>query len=91
MYYVYVLRSVKHNRIYIGLTQNLNTRIKEHNAGKTKSTKFFKPWVLLRYEELDSRKAARAREKALKSGFNRERLKRCIPAPVAHKDRALVS
>ena len=91
MYYVYALKSVNHNRIYIGLTENLVLRVKEHNYGKTKSTKFYKPWVLFYSEELDSRKAAREREKELKSGFGREYLRKLVIAPVAHKDRAAVS
>ena len=89
MYYVYALRSVNHNRIYVGLSKNITLRIKEYNAGKTKSTKFFKPWVLFYSEELSSRMVAREREKTLKSGFGRDYLKRL--APVAHKDRAVVS
>ena len=91
MYYVYALRSVEHNRIYVGFTKNLEIRIKEHNSGKTKSTKFFRPWVLLYSEKSNSRLAARGREKQLKSGFGKEFLKALINAPVAHKDRAAVS
>lgn len=91
MYYVYALKSTKHNRIYVGLTKNLTLRTKEHNAGKTKSTKFYRPWILLYSEELGSRLAAREREKTLKSGFGRDYLKHLVSAPVAHKDRAVVS
>ena len=89
MYYVYALKSVDYNRIYVGLTSNLESRIKEHNAGKTKSTRFYRPWVLFYTENLDSRITARTREKELKSGSGREYLKGL--APVAHKDRAAVS
>ena len=91
MFYVYALKSIKHNRIYIGFTVDLDTRLKEHNSGKTKSTKFYGPWKLLYFEKLSSRAKAREREKKLKSGSGREFLKKMITAPVAHKDRAAVS
>ena len=91
MYYVYALKGEKHNRIYVGLTKDLNARLIEHNNGKTKSTKFYKPWSLIYSEEHDSRIVAREREKKLKSGFGKEYLKSLLTAPVAHKDRAAVS
>ncbi|MCX5702242.1 MAG: GIY-YIG nuclease family protein [Candidatus Omnitrophica bacterium] len=90
MFYVYAIKSQCHNRIYVGLTQDIETRIKEHNSGKTKSTKYYKPWVLFYKEALNSRLEARKREKELKSGFGKEYL-RSLSAPVAHKDRAAVS
>ncbi len=89
MYYVYALKSIKHNRIYIGFTINLKTRLKEHNSGKTKSTKFYRPWDLIYSEKLNSRDKARKREKILKSGSGREFLKERLTAPVAHKDTCL--
>ena len=91
MFYVYAIKSVKHNRIYVGLTEDLNCRLKEHNYGKTKSTKFYRPWIMFYYENFDSRSRAREREKELKSGYGKEFLKTLISAPVAHKDRAAVS
>ncbi|MFA4989286.1 MAG: GIY-YIG nuclease family protein [Candidatus Omnitrophota bacterium] len=91
MHYVYALRSIKDNRIYIGITKDLENRIKEHNSGKTKSTKFYKPWILFYSEKSISRNFAREREKELKSGSGREYLRGMISAPVAHKDRAAVS
>ncbi|MDD5731218.1 MAG: GIY-YIG nuclease family protein [Candidatus Omnitrophica bacterium] len=96
MYYVYALKSVEHNRVYIGITKNLRNRVKEHNSGKTKSTRFYKPWVLFYSELADSRITARKREKQLKSGYGKEFLKnrrndKLFNAPVAHTDRARVS
>jgi putative endonuclease len=75
VYYVYALVSEKFNRIYVGLTKNLDLRIKEHNSGRTKSTKHFKPWKLLYSEEANNLGEARLREKELKTGHGREFLK----------------
>ncbi|HLR38050.1 MAG TPA: GIY-YIG nuclease family protein [Chitinophagaceae bacterium] len=74
-YFVYVLRSENYNRFYTGMTDNVARRIKEHNSGKTKSTKGYRPWKLFFYEKYSSRKEAREREKYLKSGVGREFIK----------------
>ncbi|WP_367389978.1 GIY-YIG nuclease family protein [Lewinella sp. LCG006] len=40
MYFVYALKSHDRNYIYVGLTNNIDRRINEHNAGYNK-THFF--------------------------------------------------
>jgi len=75
MYFVYVLKSEKDDRLYKGMTNNIKRRIYEHNIGKHKSTRPFKPWKLVYQESFDSRVEARRREKYLKSGIGREFLK----------------
>ncbi|MBP9705018.1 MAG: GIY-YIG nuclease family protein [Chitinophagales bacterium] len=59
-------------RHYIGMCSDFDKRLIEHNSGKTKSTKGYRPWKLLFKEELPSRLEARAREKYFKSGIGRE-------------------
>lgn len=74
-FYTYVLRSINFDRSYIGFTANLEERLKHHNSGKTKSTKPYKPWVLLFFEEHGSKEDAINREKWLKSGIGRDYIK----------------
>ena len=78
MYYVYVLRSVIDGRLYKGFTANLQKRVKQHNSGKTKSTKGYRPWELVYYEKYDTLDKAIKREKFLKTGIGREFLKDII-------------
>jgi putative endonuclease len=75
MYYVYVLKSVKGNRLYKGLTMNVDTRLNEHNAGRVTSTKGYRPWRLVFVESYSTLADARMREKQLKTGAGREFLK----------------
>ena len=82
MYTVYAIKSEVDGRIYVGFTSNLERRIKEHNSGKTKSTKGFRPWNLIYFEKVEGRKEARLREKYYKSGIGKEFLKK-INGPVA--------
>ena len=72
MNYIYVLKSKKDLKRYIGLTNNLERRLHLHNSGKVKSTKNRRPFVLIYFEKLEERTLAAKREKFLKSGKGRE-------------------
>jgi putative endonuclease len=74
-YIVYAIRSSLDNRIYVGFTLNLENRLNEHNQGKTRSTKGYRPWKLIYQEIAETREEARKREKYLKSGSGKEFLK----------------
>lgn len=76
MYFVYILRSLKNNDIYVGSTENIVRRFNLHNKGKAKSTKAYRPWQLLDKEEFNSRSDAVRRERFLKTGQQKEILKR---------------
>ena len=74
-YFVYVLESEIDGRLYKGQTTDISKRINEHNAGKTKSTKGYRPWKLVYFEKFETIIEAVLREKYLKSGIGREYLK----------------
>ncbi len=74
-YIVYAIKSKIDKRIYVGFTNDVERRLKEHNQGQTKSTKAFAPWFLIYQEQVETREAARKREKYLKSGCGKEFLK----------------
>ncbi|MGJ8683318.1 MAG: GIY-YIG nuclease family protein [Nonlabens sp.] len=76
MFTVYALSSVYRNYIYVGLSSELEERLKRHNSGKNKTTKPYAPFILLYSEELETRDEARIREKYWKSGTGKEQLKR---------------
>lgn len=76
MYYTYVLKSKKNNRLYIGSTDNLKRRIREHNSGLGgKYTKNNGPFDLIFYEAYKMYNLARKSEKFYKTGYGREVLK----------------
>lgn len=74
-FYVYAISSVNRNYIYVGLTSNIEERLKRHNLGYERTTKPYKPFVLLYSEMCNDRISARIREKYWKSGTGKERLK----------------
>jgi putative endonuclease len=81
MFFVYVLYSPKLNKRYVGSTNNLDKRIKEHNAGKSKFTKSGIPWTLVHNESLATNSEARKREHFLKSGIGRKLLDEILNQP----------
>ena len=73
---VYVLKSEIDGRFYVGMTENLVNRLREHNLGRTKSTKGYRPWIVIHQGEFPDRITARNREKYLKSGYGKQWLKK---------------
>jgi len=66
---VYILRSLKDSKQrYIGITTNLNERLKDHNTGKSPHTAKFKPWQVVVAIRFANNQKAEAFEAYLKSG-----------------------
>ncbi len=66
-YWVYILKSQKDGRHYIGSTADVDARLAYHNAGRQRSTKSRVPFILVYTEGFDTKGAALAREKQIKS------------------------
>lgn len=75
MFTVYAIKSEVRNYIYVGMTGDLQRRMKEHNNGENRSTKAYKPFVIIYTETFETRVEARKKEKYLKSGIGKEFLK----------------
>lgn len=74
-YYTYVLKSASDEKLYIGWTNDLKSRLKKHNSGLVNSTKSRLPLILIYYEAGLEKSKAIAREKYFKTGFGRRFLK----------------
>ncbi|MEK7575934.1 MAG: GIY-YIG nuclease family protein, partial [Patescibacteria group bacterium] len=75
MFYVYVIKSRKSERLYTGSTNDLRKRFNQHNENKSTWTKKKGPWKLIYYEACLNEEDARSREKYLKSGMGKRYLK----------------
>jgi putative endonuclease len=67
MWQVYIIKSVRNLKYYIGCTNNLNRRLYEHNKGYNISTDKHKPWVVVYFEKFNNQQEAYLREKKIKS------------------------
>src|SRR6266700_1437191 len=68
VFHVYVLRSMKTGRHYVGSCQDLDDRIRRDNAGHSKATRHGTPWFLVKKESFSTRTEAVRRERYFKTG-----------------------
>ena len=76
--YVYILQSLKDKKLYIGCTNDLRRRIREHNEHKSFATKTRGQFKLIYYEAYLNRADAETREKFFKTGWGRQYIKRAL-------------
>ncbi len=76
MFHVYVLLSSKTGRRYIGSCENVEERIRRHNAGYSKATRPRIPWILMHSETFPSRTEAVRKGRYYKTGRGRDELNR---------------
>ncbi|PYJ71029.1 MAG: hypothetical protein DME76_03525 [Verrucomicrobia bacterium] len=74
MFHVYILRSSKTGRRYVGSCENLSERLRRHNLGHSKATRHGMPWTLVHSESFSSRAEVAKRERYYKSGLGRDEL-----------------
>jgi putative endonuclease len=67
-YYVYILASGRHGTLYIGVTNNLQSRLELHRTGRgSKFVKQYRVYRLVHVEAFATALEAIAREKQLKN------------------------
>jgi predicted GIY-YIG superfamily endonuclease len=69
MLYVYLIRSRSHpEKRYIGVTDDVHSRLDAHNRGESTFTARFRPWELVTYIAFADHDRAFAFERYLKAG-----------------------
>ncbi|MBS4042634.1 MAG: GIY-YIG nuclease family protein [Chitinophagaceae bacterium] len=82
MFYCYVLQSLtKKEYLYKGHCKDLNRRLQEHNSGKTKSNKAYRPFIILYFETFNTLIEAVKIEKYWKTAAGRRYLQKKILVP----------
>ncbi len=86
MFNLYILKNEQTGRFYVGSTNDLSRRLKQHLSGKTRTTRVLKTFKLVYKEEYNTLLEARNREKKLKSYKSRKYLNWLINnGPVAQR------
>jgi len=78
MWYVYILRSVRDNKLYVGSTNSIRRRLGEHNSGKVDSTKSRRPFILEAYIAVKDQVKAIELEQYFKTGSGKALLQKRI-------------
>lgn len=69
MHIVYILKSIAEpDKIYIGITSDLNKRLNEHNSERVGYSKRHAPWGVETYTAFKNKMLAESFEKYLKAG-----------------------
>jgi len=77
-YFCYILESESSGRLYVGQTNNVEDRVRRHNAGMVLSTRNRGPWKLLYFKDLGDRSASVLLERKLKGMKNPQKVKAWI-------------
>ena len=77
-YYVYMLKSMGYKSVtYVGYTNNMNNRLKQHNTGKGAKFTRGRKWKIIYKEKFSSKKEAISREYYIKHNITeRNRIKK---------------
>jgi len=83
MHIVYILASISSpSKYYIGITQNLEKRLAEHNSGLSYYSKRHVPWRVETCVSFNDKNLAEVFEKYLKVGSGNAFLKRRLIPPL---------
>lgn len=64
--FIYMLKSLKNGKYYVGISDNVFRRLREHNNGKLKTTSKNKPYFVVFEKQHPDYKSARKHEIWLK-------------------------
>ncbi len=81
MYYIYILQSLKDPSYYIGYSSNVESRLKQHNQGKSKFTKGHRPYRVIHTESFQTKKEAKSKEQFIKRFKNIKKYLEMIGSP----------
>src|SRR6266850_5015013 len=74
MFYLYILRSGKTGWRHVGSCEDIDERLRRHNAGQSKVTRHGLPWTVLHAERFSTRVEAVRKERFYKTGRGRDEL-----------------
>ncbi len=76
--YLYILESQKNGSYYIGCSKNVDKRLKQHNSGQVKATRYKRPYKLVFKQEFDSIDIAHKAELKIKSWKRKDFIEKII-------------
>ena len=86
MAYVYILLSEKTSAYYIGSCNDIEERLRRHNAGHSLSTRKGIPWKLVYQKVFATKSEAMKEEYRIKSQKSRLYIEKLISVKIEHPD-----
>lgn len=78
MFSTYILQSEQNGRYYIGQTDNIVKRLRQHNSGDSFSTRPYMPWTLVYEKRFTERIEAVQFERFIKKQKSRKFIEKLI-------------
>ena len=75
MYHVYILLNEAGIRTYTGVAEDVEKRLQQHNSGRVKASRPYRPYKVIHIEQFATLKEARQKEKFYKSTTGRKVIK----------------
>ncbi len=79
-YFVYILYSLKDDKLYVGCTSNIEQRLRRHDQGQVIATKGRRPLELIHLEKFPTKADAFNRERFFKSLWSGRLKKKILEA-----------
>jgi len=86
MFYVYILKSIKFDRYYIGCTGDYLKRLEGHNRSFVKSSKAYRPYLLMVKQSYSTLSKARKIERKLKDLKRKDYIDRIVKDGIIKMD-----
>src|SRR5690348_12539506 len=83
---VFGLEEQRVERFYVGYSEVPDRRLNEHNSGKVKSTRNFRPWKKIYQEEFETELLAIRRERYIKSMKSKKFIQELVDTSRLHRD-----
>ncbi|OGU54594.1 MAG: excinuclease ABC subunit C [Ignavibacteria bacterium RBG_13_36_8] len=77
-YYLYVLKSESSDIYYVGISNDVNRRVRFHNSVEKGYTSRYRPWRLVYHQEFPTKQDAQKAEKKLKAWKSKRIVERVI-------------
>ena len=77
-YFTYIIYSESKDRYYIGSCEDVSVRLERHNYGATPSTRPYRPWIIVWFEEHASKTDALKKENYIKRMKSRKYIEELI-------------
>jgi putative endonuclease len=82
--FVYCLSKTVNKEIYVGISNDVERRLAQHNKGGNRYTKAYVPWKVIYTEPHPSYQVARVREKYFKSAAGKKHLHKILDSGSAN-------
>ncbi len=77
-YFTYIIKRINKDEYYVGVAEDVDSRLRQHNCGNVVATKHKRPYKVVFSQEFDSKKIALRAEKKIKKWKRKDFIEKVI-------------